>query len=743
MDINTPHLEKILSRLNQIGTAINQNASKDMDSFQDTLRLIVESATEVVQRSSAVIYPYDAKSASFNVNSRVSSEQHDDTIPPDIPRPEGLGVKAVGLGRRMLSYELVDYTINPSKVNQGAKAVACYPLEVGKEMLGVLYLYHHEKNNFDQLELLMLDNFVNMAALTLAAAQRFTHAQQEQTRKEKELRGLRRAGMLISSHTSLKDTLDAILHMALEVTEAKYGIFRLVDKDGKQLITHAYVGEHKGRPATESLPLDENSITGKVAISRTPLIVSDLWEDPWDSIYYPFDRELIMRSELAVPLIGASDRLEGVLNLESPNVNAFSRQDRYILQILATHAVAAIQEVRLLNVLQQTTNLLFSQPLKTVHQDIVEQACDLLNVPYATLWLRENDSVFIQASIIPELEGYTTALSDSVVGQTMLSKEIKITDTAIAELDNCLVENLGFTLIVPFSSMEKDIQDHDPIGALCVSVEALDTRDFSQAEWDKNVLNILGQYASLAIKNAAHQEAMRVAQEQRTVTEAFAAIGDIASNLLHQLNNKIGAIPVRIEGIQDKCDTIIDSNQYLKNNLLEIEQSASDAIRIVQENLFHLRPIRFTSVSVKDSVDAAIATVKFPENIKVLQEGLEDLPNVHACSQRLPLVFINLFDNAVNAMKGHGEIFITGRHNDGLVEVSIQDTGPGIAKNLHDHIFELSYSTHMVNSNSNLGFGLWWVKTLITRFGGKINLESDENEGAKFTLTLSQIEESA
>ena len=55
-----------------------------------------------------------------------------------------------------------------------------------------------------------------------------------------------------------------------------------------------------------------------VARNRQAACISDLHEEPWSQIYYPLDASLEMRSELAVPLIGASGRLEGVLNLESP-----------------------------------------------------------------------------------------------------------------------------------------------------------------------------------------------------------------------------------------------------------------------------------------------------------------------------------------------------------------------------------------------------------------------------------------
>ncbi|MFN2151524.1 MAG: GAF domain-containing protein, partial [Anaerolineales bacterium] len=393
--LTQPHLYTILSRLNQIGAAINHCESGDLSNLGDTLHLIVESASEVVPGSSAVIYTYDEKRKAFNIESRVASERHDNSRPDDAPRSDGMGARAIATKMRILSYEMPDSEINPAKADQGAKAVACYPLMVADEILGALYVYLHEPRAFSELELLMLDNFVNLTAMTLSTAQRITLAQQEQARKERELRRIRRAGRLISSHTSFNDTLDAILRMALEVTDAKYGIFRLVNKSGTHLDTYAFIGQREGKPATESLPIDENSITGSVAVRREPLIVADVTQEPWNRIYYPFDRELPMRSELAVPLIGASGRLEGVLNMESPQTNAFSKQDRYIMQILATQAVTAIQEVRLLNMLQEITALLLTQPLQIVHQNLVDKTRELLNAPCSLLWLCEEDQLVV------------------------------------------------------------------------------------------------------------------------------------------------------------------------------------------------------------------------------------------------------------------------------------------------------------------------------------------------------------
>ena len=740
---NTDPYLNALKKLRTIGAAINSVGSVGLANVEvaSTLKLIVESAVEVVPGSSAVIYTYDESSGRFDHTSRVSAEGLTNPTEDDLPRSNGIGSLTVSERRRVLSYEEPELQIHPAKVAVGAKIMACYPLIVSAEVFGVLYLYLHEKRPLSNLELLMLDNFVNHAAMVLYVARQHSWAIEREVRKGKELRRLRRSGMLISSRSNLQGTLDAILRMALEVMDAEYGIFRLIDIEGENLITKAFFGEGLDQPALEPLPINRQSIMRIVALDREPVVISDLRDEPWCDVYYPLDHNREMRSEMAVPLIGAGDRLEGMLNLESPQPNAFNKQDRYILQIFATQAVVAIQEARLLGALQEISAFLLSHSQQDVLDRVVARACDLLNVNVGLLWAIDDCNLVLQSSTDQHLVGNTLGVDDSLTGKVILSSQPVVSydvskDPRFARKD--LAEHFGWgsALIVPIITSGDDI----PLGALSIYTSTSDLRNFEEAEWEKKVLTILGHYASLAIQNAAHQEAMRVAQEQRTMTEAFAAIGDIASNLMHQLNNKIGTIPVRIEGIQDKSQFTLEQDTYLNSNLTEIENSATEAINIVRESLFHLRPIRLSSVEIQESIETALTTLKLPDDIKVVQQELEFLPLVHACPKRLPLVFVNLLENAVRAMGGQGEIEISGLAYGEWVQIRVRDTGPGIPSELHDQIFEFNYSSNMSGFQGNLGFGLWWVKTLITRFGGRVSVESDGHSGTTFILEFPRME---
>ena len=732
-------LYETLARLNEIGAAINRQDFTNPDSLESSLRLIVESAAAVAAGSTALIYIFDENLAAFDPESGVSFGPLAGSDQADWPRPDGMGMRAVATRQRVLSYEIEGLTIHPTKQALGAQAVVCYPLATAEGVLGALYVYLHERPGFTEIELLMLDNFVNLAAMTLAAARRAGQAQQDQLRKDQELRHLRRAGRMLSSRSSLKGTLDVILRMALEMTNARYGIFRLVDKSGKLLVAHAIAGEGLEKPATENLPINERSIMGLVAIRREPLVISDLSQEPWSQIYYPLDRDLVMRSEVTVPLIGASGRLEGVLNLESPQINAFSKQDRYILQIMATQAVAAIQEIRLLDALLEISTRMLTQPLRHVHLSLVEKACDLLNVPVTLLWLLEDGELVLQASSRSDLIGERIPLENTPTSRAILSRQPVIAPSDTADSSWCAPLPDGqfeSVLVVPLFASEPQTSTESAIGAISVYSSLEDGRDFNQSEWDRKVLNILGHYAVLALQSSARQEALRNAQEQRAVTETFAAIGDIASNLLHRLNNKIGTIPVRLEGIRDKSWASLESDSYLTSNLTEIEHSAREALDVMRETLYHLQPIQLAPVSVADSVEQAIQTTRLPEIIQIQCQGLNDLPPVQAGAQRLMLVFVNLLDNAAAAMHGSGVIQIHGRNLEQWIEIQVSDSGPGIPPELHERIFEFNYSSQAKDTPGKLGFGLWWVKTLMARFGGSVQVESDGHSGTRFILRL-------
>lgn len=379
-----------------------------------------------------------------------------------------------------------------------------------------------------------------------------------------------------------------------------------------------------------------------------------------------------------------------------------------MLQALAAYAITAIQEIRLLDALQEAAQLLISQPMQNVLDRLCIMATDLLNTSASAIWLSD------------DMEALQCIASNGPIQHVENISESK---------------NQANALFLPLLTGD----GANPVGMFGVfNVEAASGRDI-RSEWDKKVLACLANYAALAVQNESRQRALRLSQEQHWTAETFAAVGDISANLLHNMNNKVGTIPVRVQAIQDKYRQVLATDLYLANSLAEIERSATDAMQIVQENLSHLRPIRLEKIKIVSCIRGAIDAIRVPSGVRIEWQDLEQLPPVIAGRQSLTFVFRNLIENALVAMHGNGSILIRGTSVPEWVELTVTDSGPGIAPELHNQIFELNFS-RTGTQPGKLGFGLWWVKTLMTRLGGSVVVESDGDHGTTFRLRLPSVD---
>lgn len=544
------------------------------------------------------------------------------------------------------------------RIHLGAAAPGA-PLEVDGQVLGRFEA--RPPRHASQQHLLAL--FADQARWFL----RLHRDSAARVRLEEDMLRLVRSARLISARQGLDETLRSILRMALDVTGARYGIFRLVERD--LLVTRALEG--LARPLVEALEIKPTSITGWVAHHRQDLCIADLHESPWRELYYPLDQGLAMRSEIAVPLLGVGGRLEGVLNLESPEVGAFQEPDRVLLRAFAGQAVIALQQVRLLDALQEVAERLLSWPCPQVLGRLAELAADLLEASGVAIYQGEA----LRASW-GEREGRAVQV---------------------------------------------------PIGAQGAFWAFFPEREPSE-EWETKVLACLAHHAGLALQGEAREAELHASQERQALAETFAALGDLSANLMHQLNNKLGIIPVRIQGIWDRC--AVGDDAYLTRNLEEIERSAQAAMKVVRESLQLLESPAEGRFALAGVFEQALAEVSM-DGVEVQRAGLEELPPVMGGQRSLVLIFTNLLENAVRAMGGQGFIRVVGSQRGGWVQVELEDSGPGIEPQLHERIFEFSFSSR---EGRGLGFGLWWVRTFMVRLGGSIGVHSDGRRGTIFRL---------
>ncbi len=744
-EVTSERLLQALASLNTISNTINNLDAAASQNIEEILSLIGMSAVKVIPGSAAILYAYDEVKQEFTACSSNSADARILYIPDRAPRPNGLGGRAIQSHRRVVSYGDDTFQINPKMAKQGVKTGSAFPLIVGEKIVGLLYVYLYEERRFSELELLLLENFVNQAAMAIFHADRSTSVIQNLNRKEEENARLRKAGMLISSRLDLQETLETILEMALEVLDAHYGVFRLVDRKSEKLITAAFAGEIEYAPIKDDLPIDEQSVMGWVAVKRQFLYIDDVRAQPWSTIYHPLYRDLEMRSELAVPLISASGRLEGVLNLESPRVAAFSDADSHLLHAFATQATIAIQEVKLLESLKEISECILSEPLLAVLERISSKVLELVNAADCGVWLVDHHKLVLSAGTdgvqfldkLPE----DHQLFDQVIRNSRIL-HLDNEDQIASVIPEYKKEKNNWQRVLALPLQSGESKRLNVSGVLCVFYSVDDLARSSTSNWNEKVISIISHYAVLALQNRDSIAAVQHAQNQTTLIETFAALGDVAANLLHQLNNKIGTIPVRIQGMQDRYESLLEQEPYLYKNLAAIEDSSKQAMEIMQENLHILHPIQKDTIIVYNCVRDTLQNMHVPSTVKISLLGLEKLPPIYAGYQVVRMVFSNLIDNAIHAMNDSGEITIKGIQEGNYILVSVEDTGPGIPDDIQRKIFEFQFSRSRAKVKQRLGFGLWWVRTIMARLGGTVRVQSDGIRGTIFTLQF-PVEEDA
>jgi signal transduction histidine kinase len=124
--------------------------------------------------------------------------------------------------------------------------------------------------------------------------------------------------------------------------------------------------------------------------------------------------------------------------------------------------------------------------------------------------------------------------------------------------------------------------------------------------------------------------------------------------------------------------------------------------------------------------------VKRPEGVAVSLDGLDALPEVDGDPVQLRQVFVNLLENAVHAASPQGAVAVRAAATDGVVEVHVEDSGPGVDAATQRRLFEPLITT----KEKGIGLGLALVKKIAERHGGSVAYSDRAEGGARFTVRL-------
>lgn len=220
-------------------------------------------------------------------------------------------------------------------------------------------------------------------------------------------------------------------------------------------------------------------------------------------------------------------------------------------------------------------------------------------------------------------------------------------------------------------------------------------------------------------------------------SERLSAMGKMASQLAHELNNPIYGIMNCLELLKSVVPEQHDKRKYLDLAYNECKRTSGLLIKMLK--FFKPDEERKTPSNINRLLEE---TLLFYErqfknlNIRVSANLRSDLPSIMAVESQLKQVFINMIINANTAMPSGGELRVASsfQPEENQIAVVIEDTGVGIRPENLERIFEAFFTTK--KEVKGVGLGLSICHGFILDHGGRIDVQSEVGKGTTFTIYL-------
>lgn len=600
---------------------------------------------------------------------------------------------------------------------EGMQSELVIPLLIGDEAIGAFNIESRRKGAFttQHVEALRLLSGQVAAAVALA-------------RSRQEAAALSSVGLDLSRQTDLDEVVRSVLNHALALVQGRFGQVLLRSGD---VLTVRFTTNHP--PEDLNLTVDiHDSICGLAVLHLKPVIVPDVTRPDYlvvhietgdagwtgELIPHRTERPRYKRAleadkasicaEFAVPIGYAGDIL-GILNVETPRPDGFSAEQRACLL-----AWVEEQAERLADALTRLDRAQLA--------DLLREALAIVDTSFGQILRPEGDDLIIEQTTGNERVGTRVSLYHSVTGRALRTQApIYVPDvTHDPDYQRYLGEEMKSELAVPL------IVGDEVLGVLNIESAVLGAFTFEHAR----ILAAFANQAAVAIDRARRFESQKLAE-----------LGGLAGDIVHRLNNPLGAISMHIDLFKRKSfyPQLLAQYPYVERFLERIETDLESAKATIRELRSALRgpspPLR--GMPLVEAIHQGLARAGLPDTIQ-LQLFFPETEVYVTAHERLVNVFWNLFDNARKAMPHGGmlRIQVDTMAEPGWVVVQVEDNGRGIEPWRIDSLFDPGEATPGDPYAPAHGLGLWWTRAQVEQFGGTIAVTSTPGVGTQVTLRL-------
>lgn len=284
------------------------------------------------------------------------------------------------------------------------------------------------------------------------------------------------------------------------------------------------------------------------------------------------------------------------------------------------------------------------------------------------------------------------------------------------------------------------VSARDEIGTVARHLDRLldqvEERDAALRDYANN-LNELVEQRTEELREANRK--LEATFAKLVMSEKLAAVGEITAGVAHEINNPVAIIQGNLEVIRMHLSP--EQQVEFKSELDFIDAQTQRINIIVGKLLNFTRPDEMSDVTTRvdaaRAVDDALILVAPDLRKNAIETRVEHSPSpgFRVVETELQQVMVNLVINATQAMGTGGTLTIRTRaaSRDGVegTEILVEDTGPGIAPDKIDNVFD-PFMTTKLGTGSGLGLSI--SQTLVTRVGGLISVSSRPGEGATFSV---------
>jgi signal transduction histidine kinase len=240
-------------------------------------------------------------------------------------------------------------------------------------------------------------------------------------------------------------------------------------------------------------------------------------------------------------------------------------------------------------------------------------------------------------------------------------------------------------------------------------------------------------------------QALEEREQQLIRSERLATVGKIAAQITHEVRNPLSSIGLNAEMLEEELGSLEGPPARVAEARALVRSIVKEVDRLAEITEEYLRFARLPRPKLEREDLGAIASSLLafmrPEldaRGVAVEAHLPSLPLVAADEHQLRQALLNLMRNAAEAMKQGGRLKVVAAREGGMVQLTIADSGQGIAREHLAKIFDPFFST----KEGGTGLGLALTQQIIAEHGGSITVDSEVGRGTRFTVRLPAIDAS-